>query len=156
MSKKTKGPPETAPAKIALSEPDTTAAAPAKAKGKGKGPPRAAGKAVPKDVLKKPAAAKPTELDPKVRPTMPYFSEASPMPIVLWNGGKITASFPKEGFRCFAYAHRDPNPVDKVVRWYDMKKKQLKDAWETCLDMIVAARKAEAEMFEHGVADGHE
>ena len=90
--------------------------------------------------MKRPAAAPLKEkkrVVPAVRPSMPKFSKTKPMETVFYLTGKITASFPKGGFRCF----RDcsvSNPSDRTVSWGEGSLGEQKAAWASACQLIEA------------------
>jgi hypothetical protein len=90
--------------------------------------------------MKRPAAAPLKEkkcVVPAARPSMPKFSKTKPMETVFYLTGKITASFPKGGFRCF----RDcsvSNPSDRTVSWSEGSLGEQKAAWASACQLIEA------------------
>ena len=83
-------------------------------------------------------AVKAVKAEPGGAPSMPRdFSSTAGPQTVHYNGGKITVSFPKKGFRVFADCS-SANPSDRCLKFADYATK--KQAWLAALAMIDAAR----------------
>ena len=94
------------------------------------------------DTKKRPAAssppAAPSQSEPQVAPPNKRPRVSLTLETVYYNGGKIRASKPKGGYRCFPTL--SPNPSDKCFRWGDGSTAAKTLAWNAALDHIDRTR----------------